>query len=343
MKISINYEIKKGPWGGGNRFVQELTSALNERGDEVISNLNKNDIDLILLIDPRWRNSSISYSFGEVARYLKFKNPDAIVVHRVNECDERKKTRFINGQLGRANYVADYTVFVGSWLKQLDVWRNKTSVESCVILNGANEDIFNSIGHQPWGGSGPLKLVTHHWGANWNKGFDIYAKLDKMLSQDSWRKNLEFTYIGNLPKGFQFKTASYIPPLDGSELANELRRHHIYLTASLNEPGGNHQNEGALCGLPILYRHSGCMPEYCDGYGESFTDDTFEDSLRKLITNYFFLNDAMLSYPHTAKSMCIQYTKLFDDLVCNNKKDILKRRSSKNLLHFLIPQIPAVF
>ena len=343
MKISINYEIKKGPWGGGNRFVQELTTALIKRGDQVISDLNHDDIDLILLIDPRWRNSSISYSFGAVARYLKFKNPDAIVVHRVNECDERKKTWFINGQLGRANYVADYTIFVGSWLKQLDVWKKKTSVDSCVILNGANEDIFNSIGHQPWNGSGVLKLVTHHWGANWNKGFDVYTKLDELLLQGPWSKKLEFTYIGNLPKGFKFKKANHIPPLDGIQLANELRGHHIYLTASLNEPGGNHQNEGALCGLPLIYRHSGCMPEYCNGYGESFFENTFEDSLRNLIANYFSVKASMSSYPHTAKSMCIQYIKLFDDLVGKKRKDILLSRSSKNLLRFLMPQLPAVF
>jgi hypothetical protein len=342
MKISINYEIKKGPWGGGNRFVRELTNALIERGDQVVSDL-KDNVDLILLIDPRWRNSSISYSFGEVARYIKFKNPNAIVVHRINECDERKNTKFINGQLGRSNYVADYTVFVASWLKQLDVWKNKTALNSGVILNGANQDIFNSIGHQPWTGTGPIKLVTHHWGANWYKGFDIYTKLDSMISQEPWNKKIEFTYVGNLPKGFKFKSATHIPALDGIDLAKELRKHHIYLTASVNEPGGNHQNEGALCGLPLLYRRSGCMQEYCDGYGEPFSEYTFEDSLYKIIANYFSLQSSMLNYPHTAKVMCAQYIRLFDDLTGKNKKIILAKRSSNSLLKFFAPQIPAIF
>ena len=53
-------------------------------------------------------------------------------------------------------------------------------------------------------------------------------------------------------------------------LAAELKRHHAYVTGSMNEPGGNHQNEGALCGLPLLYRRSGCMPEYCAGFGIDF-------------------------------------------------------------------------
>ena len=49
----------------------------------------------------------------------------------------------------------------------------------------------------------------------------------------------------------------------GKELANELRKHDIYITGSKNEPSGNHHMEGALCGLPILYVNSGALPEYC--------------------------------------------------------------------------------
>ena len=38
---------------------------------------------------------------------------------------------------------------------------------------------------------------------------------------------------------------------------NELKKHDIYITASENEPSGNHHMEGALCGLPILFKDSG--------------------------------------------------------------------------------------
>ena len=33
-----------------------------------------------------------------------------------------------------------------------------------------------------WDKKGPLKLVTHHWGGNYMKGFDIYKKLDTLES-----------------------------------------------------------------------------------------------------------------------------------------------------------------
>ena len=41
-----------------------------------------------------------------------------VVVHRINECDERKNTDYVNKSLIKANKVADHTVFVSSWLKK---------------------------------------------------------------------------------------------------------------------------------------------------------------------------------------------------------------------------------
>ena len=49
-------------------------------------------------------------------------------------------------------------------------------------------------------------------------------------------KVLSFTYIGNLPKNFKFNASQQIKPLHGLELAEELKKHNIYLTASKNEP-----------------------------------------------------------------------------------------------------------
>ena len=53
-----------------------------------------------------------------------------------------------------------------------------------VILSGANKEVFNNKNFIPWDGSRKLKIVTHHWGANWNKGFDIYS----LIGSDAIRK-----------------------------------------------------------------------------------------------------------------------------------------------------------
>ena len=43
----------KGPWGGGNLFVINLANYLTEKGHVVVFSLLDNDIDLILMTDPR--------------------------------------------------------------------------------------------------------------------------------------------------------------------------------------------------------------------------------------------------------------------------------------------------
>lgn len=330
MKIAINFRIQDGPWGGGNRFVTALIAALRARGDIVCHSLCDPDIDLILLMDPRWRHPSVTFTPGAILRYLLFINPRTLVVHRINECDERKNTRNMNPLLRRANYCADHAVFVGSWLKDLPLWQNRLGARYSVITNGADTHIFNPRDWQRWNGKGVLKLVTHHWGGNWMKGFDIYQRLDKMLAEPAWRGRIEFTYVGNLPQGFVFRNARHVPPLDGEALAAELRSHHAYVTASINEPGGNHQNEGALCGLPLLYSRSGCLPEYCEGFGVSFDETDFEASLQQLIEKYDSLASAMPAYPHTAERTCANYLKLFDKLIKSRNQILASRRLWRN-------------
>ena len=327
MKLAIGARPYDGPWGGGNRFVASLCEALVQTGHQVVHELRDRDIDIILIVDPRWRSPNVCFGPGAVLRYLLFRNRNAIVVQRINECDERKGERFINHKLVRANYVADATVFVGEWLTELSVWRTHLRSPWFVIRNGADTRVFNRDGFQSWTGQGPLKLVTHHWGYHPMKGFDVYTLLDRMLADPSWRDRIDFTYIGNLPAGFAFENANYVKPLDGADLAAELKRHHAYVTASINEPGGNHQNEGALCGLPLLYRQSGCMPEYCEGFGVPFAGpEDFAQALERMIGGYAELGARMPQYPHTADAMTAQWIGLFERLLAERDAIVTRRR-----------------
>ena len=75
-----------------------------------------------------------------------------------------------------------------------------------------------------WDSVGPIKLVTHHWGANWNKGFDFYLILDELIGKAEWKNKIEFTYIGNIPQKANFKNSSIIKPLSGASLADEIKK-----------------------------------------------------------------------------------------------------------------------
>ena len=317
MKVAIGYRVQDGPWGGGNRFVAALVAALREAGHIATETLDGDDIDIVLMIDPRRRNPGVTFRPGAVQSYLKRGNPRAIVVHRINECDERKKTKTMNARLRLANATADHTIFIASWLKDLAVWRPRDGRGHSVILNGGDTATFHSGGYRHWDGREPLKLVTHHWGGNWMKGFDVYAKLDDMLVRDDWTGRLEFTYIGNLPSGFAFKNARHLPPMTGDDLAAALSAHHVYITGSINEPGGMHHIEGALCGLPILFRHSGALPEYCTGFGEMFEDADFEPALDRMMADYDRWSEALKSYPYSADRMVAAYIDRFEQLVAD--------------------------
>jgi len=339
MKIAIGHKLRKGPWGGGNSFVKNLTGALKAEGFSVYYDLFEPDLDFIVLTDPRSSSPNVSFSGRQILLYLA-QHPNTIVVHRVNECDERKKTHFMNLRLRVANYCADHTVYVGSWLRALNLTYQHKRFSDSVILNGADETIYNSSNFVPWDGSAPIRLVTHHWGGNWMKGFDIYKKLDEMLATPEWAGKVNFTYIGNLPKNFSFKNSNYIKPLAGLALADELKKHHVYLTASVNEPGGNHQIEGGCCGLPLLYLNSGCMPEYCDGYGVRFDAIDFEASLKRIMEKYFQYLKKMRNFPHKASITSSKWVNLFYILDAK-RNNLIKARENKksyvfHMLNYLI-------
>jgi hypothetical protein len=332
LKVAINFHISSGPTGGGNSFVIVLRDYFHVQGHTLSTNLEEDDLDLIIIMDPRRKHQNMSFNVRNIVKYIRKINSNVIVVHRINECDERKNTRHMNDKLRAVNYIADSTIYVGSWLKNLNL-RHSSSPRNFdkVILNGSDPSIYNPRGFTPWSGIGPIKLVTHHWSANLMKGWDIYSKIDSLLSYDYWRQKFSFTYVGNLPEGVRFQNSSHVFPKNGMHLAKEISSHHGYLTASINEPGGNHQNEGALCGLPLLYRDSGCMPEYCSGYGLSFNESNIEVKLIEFYERYNSIVKVMPSYPHTSTAMAKEYVDHFEYLLQNRDKIVSGRNLKKNL------------
>ena len=339
MKIAIGYHLQEGPWGGGNQFAQSLAAALRDHGHQVCFGLKEQDIDLILLTEVRGRSPSSAFHAGSVLRYLQFCNPRAVVVHRINECDERKGSGHMNRLLCRANYAADHTVLIASWLRKLNVWRN--GGPSSVILNGGDPALFRPIENHLWDPGMPLKIVTHHWGGNRLKGADVYEKLDSLLGAEEWRERVQFTYVGNLPPQCALSHTHHLPPMSGQALADELASHHVYLSGSINEPAGMHHVEGALCGLPIVYRSSGALPEYCDGFGVEFSGpEDLPIALKRMMAEFDRWRTALEGYPHTAERMCREYIGLFEQLVSERDEIVTRRRLWREPWTVLRNQVP---
>ena len=323
MKIAIGFEIKNDSWGGGNQFAKSLVKEAKTRGHQITFKIKDSDIDIILLTDPRSYIKGINFGSFEILNYLFFKNKNAIVIHRINECDERKNTKYMNKFLKWSNYCADYTVFISSWLKELDIYQKNK--ESMVILNGGDPEIFNNDKFHSWDGISPLKIITHHWSPNFMKGFDVYQEIDNLLTNSEWSSKIEFTYIGNLPPGFFFKKTKHIKPISGKKLGLELSKHHLYISASINEPAGMHHIEGIMCGLPIIYRESGALPEYCKDYGVSFKERNFLPALKKIMKGYKEYKKRVNNYPNNSIKMSNEYLNLFEDLL-KKRNFIIKKR-----------------
>ena len=65
MKVAIGFKTTSGPWGGGNKFVLSLSNHLKKKGHLVTNNLNDNDIDIILMIDPRSNHPNVTFTLNK--------------------------------------------------------------------------------------------------------------------------------------------------------------------------------------------------------------------------------------------------------------------------------------
>ena len=323
LRISLNVNKITGPYGGSVNFANNLESYLTSRGHTVVNDLVP-ALDLIVIISSRPNPRTTSYIPAEIGKYLQI-SPNTVVVHRVNDCDEsRAQDIGTNAAVIAANQLADHTVFVSRFMRELyggqgfDQARPHT-----VILTGVAEKIFNPEGRADLRQGERINLVTHHWSTNVMKGFDLYERMDQVLRQEPFSNLFTFTLIGNVPPGFTFTRTRLIPPCAGMELASNLKECHAYLTGTRNEPGGNHYIEAMRCGLPVLYLESGSTAEYCREYGGvGFTPVDFEEKLLEMHSNYYLNKTKVLECPFTDSWMAAQYESLFLTLVENRRKSL---------------------
>lgn len=301
MIIAIGMNIQPGPFGGGNQFGQTLKNFLEKQGHEVVFDLQRPNIDIILVTSVKPWGRGTAFDIVGALQYAST-HPQTKVVLRINECDQRKgyKMPLLNNLLRASMKQVDYTVFVSQWLGQ--TLKPDSSLRSSVIHSGADPVIFNSQGRVMWDGHGPLKIVTHHWSRNWYKGWDVYKKLEEFVKSPAG-KQYQFSFIG--PPH----------PLVGLELARTLKEHHVYISASQNEPAGMHYIEALQCGLPVLYRHSGSLPEYCAPYGLGFNgpNDVIA-ALERIRQEYQIHHQTTQQLRYTADDMNRAYLDLFKNL-----------------------------
>lgn len=268
MKFFINRSLRRNPWGGGIHFATGFADYVTSIGHKATTQY-EDDVDVILMLDPR-----DDEGFGDINQLLQYKNflfsknKRVKVVHRINDSDIPRGTNFLVDLNIKANAaIADETIFISEWLKS-HYTEKGFSRSSHVIRNGCNPKWFYPSTDEQ--NNEKIKVVTHHWSDNYNKGFDAYIELDERLSS---YKNVEFTYVGRYYKGYQPKNTNVILPLYGKELGDELRKHDVYVTAARWEACGMHHIEASSCGLPVVYhKDGGGINEMCLNHGIMMND-----------------------------------------------------------------------
>lgn len=312
-RVAFNMRAVAGPWGGSSGFVSQLSAHLLRRGYQVCFDLS-DEVDVIILVDPRM-GGNVRFGVQQIIDYRR-RYPQVRVLHRINECDQRKNTDFMDDLLREMNALADYTVFISEWLRDYHAarWFDTTRPHR-VIYNGADPRLFYPVGSAQYDHAGPFRLVTHHWSNNVMKGFDVYAEVDALISTGEL-KDVELWVIGRWPPEVRWQSARTWPPTHGADLARKLRACHAYLTASRWEPGGMHHVEGAQCGLPLIYHEDGGgIVEAGRRYGIGFQDDV-RGAILRMRSEYAEMRRRVLEGMPSGDRMCLEYATVIQQLLC---------------------------
>ena len=285
MKLAINRRPVEGPWGGGNKFVKAVYDTAPS-GVDVTDKLS-DDVDIILLIDPRREGS---FDATDAFRFAFSRKVQ--VIQRINECDARKGTEHMDSLLLQCSTYNTKTIFVSEWMKNYFASKGWACKNQFTLVNGVDECFFGMPKTES--ADGKIRVVTHHWSNNVMKGFDAYDFIDYLSVKNS---RIAFTYVGR-ERG-SFTNCRIVPPLYGKQLAEELSRHDVYISGSRSDPGPNHILEAIAVGLSTyVHAEGGGAVEFA---GRDFSYRNFHE-LEKILLQASHAKNAMF-IPHWAEAM----------------------------------------
>lgn len=315
MKVFVQHRPENRPWGGGNQFVLFIIDYLKKNNHEITFNL-ESDVDVFFIINPKsgpMRKNSID----DVFNFRNSKCKNGKIYLRVNENDSRKNTNHMDNLILNGIKKSDYVIYISNWLKEYFIQKKAEHKNNPVVFGMAcDEKIFYPAENKVLSSENnqKIKIITHHHSENWMKGFDIYQEIDNWLHTDNEAsEKYEFYYMGNLNRNFKKKSTIHIPEKHIKESANFLRDCDIYITATINEPGGNHHVEGVRCGLPILYDNKGgAVVEYGERWGLGFNNfSEFKEKLDILVKNYYSYREKIDYNYLSSERCCKEYLDFF--------------------------------
>ncbi|MDA0658975.1 MAG: glycosyltransferase [Planctomycetota bacterium] len=250
LTVGLWHKYVKPPYGGGNQFMIALRKGLQQRGVTVLENC----------IDPRIDAYVLNSVHFDVDRFTRLAERQTVpIVHRIDGPIHLIRGR--NREQDDLCYAlnrrfAAVTVLQSSWTYRQIAAYGYEPVSPVIVHNGVDPEIFYpQASHVERSPSEKIRLIATSWSDNANKGGELYRWLEQHID----RERYEFTFVGRTSVPLELSTV--MEPVPSEELANIVRQHDIYITASANDPCSNALIEALSCGLPALYRNDGGHPE----------------------------------------------------------------------------------
>lgn len=315
MKIHILFKFVEGPWGGGNQFLNALRNYF--RKTQVYEE-DPYKADVILFNSDK---ASVHNSLSTLLKIKKKNNP--VIINRIDGPINLRNPGLLyidKALIDFDNDLCDGSILQSNWINnEMRKIGYKRKQNYTIIYNSSEPSLFyNNRDYNNVKTDEKIKIVANSWSSNFIKGFNVYKFLDENLDFNKF----SMTFIGNTPVTFQ--NIKRLPLLSSNELAEKLREHDIFLTASKNDPCSNSLIEALHCGLPAVSLNSGGHPEVIKEAGEIFQGQ--EDVLQAIDKvadnlNYYRSKIDVLKMEDTGR--------LYYEFICKVKSSSEKKDNKK--------------
>lgn len=275
--LALFHEFEASPAGGGHQTLRALVRECRRRGVRVAINVIPPDGRACLL-------NSFNFDADRFERFATGLSPECRMVHRVGAVTSLYRgyddgtdahvadinTRFADATIAISHATVEMYRSIGIEL-----------VDPHVIYNAVDPDIFHPRGRIPFDRGRKTRIISVSWSDNPRKGGPALRWLEGAIDLSRY----EITFVGNTQESFE--RIRHLPPAPSHELADLLRQHDVFLTATENDAYSNALVEALSCGLPAVYLDSGGSAEAVKGGGFAFAvRDEIPELLDRLRDEY---------------------------------------------------------
>lgn len=274
--LALFHDFAPPPAGGANQSLRAVVEAMETRGVRVAHGS----------ISPSARACLFNSFNFDVARLelLARRAPGVRMVHRVGAVTSLYRG-FDDGTdatvAGVNRRLADATIAISH--ATIEMYRSIgiELIAPRVVYNGCDDRIFNRSGKASFSHERRIRVIAASWSDNPRKGAPTFRWLEQNLDLDRY----ELTFVGNSPVEFEY--ARRLPPLPSHALADELRAHDVFFTATEHDAYSNALVEALSCGLPAIYLASGGSGEAVQDAGFAFRErEEIPELLDRLVDEY---------------------------------------------------------